>query len=430
MWTPWAYLFFGSENITFLFNSFYWVYPPTPLFTFFFLYWFGIIIYAHYKLYQVLKMSSGLKRNQIKYFFLATAAGFSGGSASFLPCFGINIYPYLNLSVPLYPIIMSYAIIKYELLDIRVFAARFLIVILNFIAFIYIFISETLGEYIVKILFFLGVLFVSYLLKRSFDQEIKQKQELNQLAKKLEKANRKLRQLDKAKSEFVSIASHQLRTPLSAAKGFISLLLEGSYGEINEKAKEALNKIYISNDRLISLVNDLLNLSRLESGKMQYDFEYCQIKDIIEEVRETLLFKAEEKGLYLKINSPSLPLPKVRLDEIKIKEVFSNLIENSIKYTQRGGTEISFELKDESIKVIVSDTGIGISRENANRLFSKFSRGDNANQLDTNGVGLGLFVGRKIIKAHKGKIWAESKGKNKGSQFIIELPIDRTGEKP
>lgn len=424
MWTSWADIFFGLNNITFLFNSFYWVYPPTYLFTFFFLCWFGIIIYAHYKLYQVLRRSSGLKHNQIKYFFLATAVGFSGGSISFLPCFGIEIYPYLNLSVPLYPVIMSYAIVKYELLDIRVFAARVLIVILNLIAFTYIFISETFGEYVIKTLFFLGVLFVSYLLKKSFDHEIKQRQELDRLANKLKKANTKLMQLDKAKSEFISIASHQLRTPLSSIKGFVSLLLEGTYGEVNDDLKKILKKVYTANDHLVVLVNDLLNLSRMESGKMKYDFKYWKIEDIIREVAEMLFLKAEDKGIYLKTILPSSPLPKIKMDKSKISEVFSNLIENSIKYTKEGGTKISFKIKNDKVRIIVSDTGIGIDKNDQSRLFSKFSRGENMRELDTEGTGLGLYVGKKMIEEHHGRIWAESEGKGKGSKFVVELPLD------
>jgi len=129
-WSPWKDLFFGITNIKRLF-TFYWVYPPTFLLTFFVIIWFAIVFYAHYKLYQAFKKSSGLRHNQIKYFFLATAIGFSGGGTCFLPCFGINLYPIFNFTVPLYPVIMTYAILKYRLMDIRVIIGRGAIYLLS-----------------------------------------------------------------------------------------------------------------------------------------------------------------------------------------------------------------------------------------------------------------------------------------------------------
>ena len=131
-WTPWADLFFGLSNMGLLFSSFYWVFPPTPLFSLFVFSWFGLIIYAHYKLIRRYKEVSGLKRSQIKYFFLATAVGFVGGGISFLPCFGIKLYPISNLTVPLYPAIMTYAILKYRLMDIRMAIGRGVIYFFSF----------------------------------------------------------------------------------------------------------------------------------------------------------------------------------------------------------------------------------------------------------------------------------------------------------
>jgi len=426
-----AFSFFFLANFTSLFvegvrpKSGFAFWPDTGvLFHPFILIWFFYAFYAIYLLFKSYFVSTGIKRNQIRYILIGTVIGYLGGATNYLLWYDIPIPPIGNWTTTFYLGIVAYAIVKYELMDIRVFATHVLIIILNLIAFAYIFISKTFGEYIIKTLFFLGVLFVSYLLKRSFDQEVKQEQELKRLARKLEKANRKLKQLDRAKSEFISIASHQLRTPLGAIKGFVSLLLEGSYGEVNEKAKEALEKISTSNERLIVLVNDLLNLSRIEAGKMQYDFDYWQIEDIVQEIKDTLLLKAKEKGLYLKVDFPSPPLPKIRIDGAKIKEVISNLVENAVKYTKQGGVKVGFKQRENLIRIIVSDTGVGISQDEMVRLFSKFSRGKNISRLNANGAGLGLFVGRKIVEAHKGKIWAESEGKGKGSRFIVEIPIN------
>ncbi len=318
---------------------------------------------------------------------------------------------------------MSYSIVKYKFLNVNLLTAELFSVAILIIFFIRIFSSENIQEVYLKIILFLIVVYFSYMLVRSVKLEVRREKEFRLLAKKLAKANKRLIQLDKSKSEFISITSHQLRTPLSAIKGFVSLLMEGTYGEISEKVKEVLEKISISNERLIVLVNDFLNLSRIEAGKMQYNFDYWQIEDIVQEIKDSLLLRAEEKGLYLKISFPSRLLPKIKIDGAKIKEVISNLVENAVKYTNRGGIKVSFEQEDNLIRVIVSDTGVGISSDEMAQLFSKFSRGENANRIDANGAGLGLYVGKKIIEAHRGRIWAESKGKDKGSRFIVELPL-------
>ena len=318
----------------------------------------------------------------------------------------------------------AYAIIKRQFFGIRVILTEIAVGAIAILLLANIIGAKTFFEYVWRGTLFIIFLILGHLLIKSILDEIKRRKQLEDLMKQLAKANRKLKQLDRAKSEFISIASHQLRTPLGAIKGFVSLLLEGSYGEVNEKAKEALKKISTSNERLIVLVDDLLHLSRIEAGKMQYDFDCWQIEDIVQEIKDTLLLKAKEKGLYLKVNSPSPPLPKIRIDGAKIKEVISNLVENAVKYTNRGGVKVGFKQEENLIRIIVSDTGVGISQDEMVRLFSKFSRGKNISRLNADGAGLGLFVGRKIVEAHKGKIWAESEGKGKGSRFIVEIPIN------
>ncbi len=318
----------------------------------------------------------------------------------------------------------AYAVVKRQLFGVKIILTKILIGAITILLLFNVADSSTLFEYIWRSALFMAFLFFGYLLVRSINRDLVKQKQLEKLTGKLARANRKLEMLDKAKSEFISIASHQLRTPLGAVKGFSSMLIEGSYGEISGEVKEVLKKISISNQRLITLVNDLLNLSRIESGKMQYDFKYWQIEDIVKEMADMLLLKVKEKGLYLKVNVPSRLLPKIKIDNEKIKEVISNLIENAIKYTAKGGINIDFEQSGNSVRIIISDTGVGISQSEMFIIFSKFSRGKNMNRLDANGAGLGLFVAKKITKDHGGKIWAESKGKDKGSKFFLELPID------
>ncbi|MFA4817495.1 MAG: HAMP domain-containing sensor histidine kinase [Parcubacteria group bacterium] len=294
------------------------------------------------------------------------------------------------------------------------------------------FIQNTVNYFLTGITLLLSIVFGIFLI-RSVRNEVKRKEELQGMSDKLSNANDQLRKLDNAKSEFISIASHQLRTPLTAIKGFVSLLLEGSYGKVSPKQEDVLNKVYLSNDRLVNLVEDLLNISRIESGRMEFKFELWQVEDICQEVMDTFVIKAKEHGLSLDYKKPAELLPKIMVDGGKVREVISNMVDNAIKYTPKGGVVLkvekvfgdaqSIESPEGAIRVTVSDTGIGIPETELPYLFAKFSRGKDIKRLNAGGTGLGLYVGRNMIEASGGKIWAESEGQDKGSRFIIELPI-------
>lgn len=264
-----------------------------------------------------------------------------------------------------------------------------------------------------------------YVLVRSVKLEIQRKEELQRITEQLAIANDNLRKLDNAKSEFISIASHQLRTPLTAIKGFISLLLEGSYGKVNKDHRQVLNKVFLSNERLINLVEDLLNLSRIESGRMQYEFEKVSLENSCKEIYDTFTMRAKEKKLKLKLTLPEEKLPLADIDKKKIREVISNVIDNAIKYTDKGEVEISPYQRESFVGVKVRDTGIGIPQEEMSFLFQKFSRGKDVARLNAGGMGLGLHVGRSMMEDMGGRIWVESPGADQGSTFFIEMPVER-----
>ncbi len=244
------------------------------------------------------------------------------------------------------------------------------------------------------------------------------------MANRLAQANDQLRKLDNAKTEFISIASHQLRTPLTAVKGFVSLLLEGSYGKLSKEIKSTLNKVYLSNERLIQLVEDLLNVSKIEAGRMDYQFEKTQLIDVCRELFDTFIIRAKERRLKLELKISSKKIPEVMTDRNKIREVISNLIDNAIKYTLKGGVIVKITSSNNRVQIAIIDTGIGVPAEETPYLFQKFSRGKDISRLNTGGTGLGLHVGKKIMEALHGKIWLESAGTNKGSTFFIEVPIE------
>jgi len=253
---------------------------------------------------------------------------------------------------------------------------------------------------------------------------VKLVKEVDRATGELKKANQELKTLDQAKSDFISIASHQLRTPLTVIKGYGSMMLEGSFGQIPKPIEENLQKIYDSNERLIALVEDLLNISRIESGRLQFNFEAGQLEDMAASVTEELAPNAVKKGLVLKYNHPKKPLPAIRLDKTKLRQVVINLIDNAVKYTEKGSITVDVTSDGASIKLCVADTGMGVSAANLPNLFKKFSRGEATSVIHTEGTGLGLYVGKMMIEAHKGHIWAESPGEGKGSRFCFEIPIN------
>ena len=257
---------------------------------------------------------------------------------------------------------------------------------------------------------------------RGFSKKLEK--EVNKATRELRKAYRDLKKLDEAKSEFISIASHQLRTPLTAIKGYISLINEKIYGRPPKRMKKPLNNIHTSTERLIKLVGDLLNISRIEAGKVKLNIEKSQLEDIINSVVSELKNLAKEKKLYLKWEKPRKSLPKVLVDKDRIRQVILNVIDNGIRYTERGGITIRYRKGNKISKLIISDTGEGMTKKEISNLFRSFTRGSIGQRTWTEGTGLGLYIAKKFLDLHNGKIWAKSPGKGKGSTFYIELPIE------
>ncbi len=406
----------------------YWPQAGPLYICFLFFGYLGLVGYGLYQLFKIRKTALGEKRNQIDYIVLATIVGFGGGATNFPLMFKISLFsPFGQPLVALYPFIITLAILRYHLFEIRVILTEILVGMMGVVLLVLPFSMPVASLKILTIGIFLFFCLFGYLLIRATHQEVKRRDEI-------EKLYEELKVLDKAKSEFVAITSHQLRTPLTAIKGYISMILEGTYGKLDEKVKLPMEKVYKSNERLIKLINDLLNVSRIESGRIEMKLEKLSVEEIIAGVMEELKNAAKEKNLYLKFEKPKTPLPKILADEDKIRQVILNVVDNAIRYTERGGVEIKLEIENPApakirygaglkLKIIVSDTGVGMTRYELSKIFESFSRATAGTQFYTEGVGLGLYIARKFVEMHNGKIWAESKGKGKGSTFYIELPI-------
>ena len=261
------------------------------------------------------------------------------------------------------------------------------------------------------------------LYKETKNFSIKLEKEVEKATHDLKKANVQLKKLDAAKSEFISIASHQLRTPLTVIKGYISMMLEGNFGGLTKPESESLEKVFESNERLIQLVENLLNISRIESGRLQFNYQQVDMNKMVASVKEELEANAKRKGLILQYRAPTKSVPIIKIDDEKIRQVVMNLVDNGIKYTKHGSVTVKLEQAENKIRFSVTDSGVGIRPEDMGNLFKKFSRGSGISLIHTEGTGLGLYVARMMIEAHHGKIWAESAGVGKGSKFCFELPV-------
>lgn len=238
-------------------------------------------------------------------------------------------------------------------------------------------------------------------------------------------ANERLSELDKIKSEFISVVAHQLRTPLSAIKWILKMFIDGDIGDLTTEQLTFMMKSYESNERMISLINDLLNVDRIETGRIKYKFNPIQLEDLIDNVLFEFSKRAKFKNINVTYKKPRAKLPKVDIDNQKIRQVLQNLIDNSLKYTRSGGLiTITLRKTHKSIEVKISDTGIGISEDENPNIFNRFYRGSNALKLDTQGTGLGLYIAKSIIEKHGGKIWFESII-HTGTIFYFTIPINQ-----
>lgn len=241
------------------------------------------------------------------------------------------------------------------------------------------------------------------------------------LHRELEDANEKLKALDKLKTEFLSLASHQLRTPLTAISGYASMIYDGFYGEIdNTELKETINIICKSSKSLIKVVEDLLNVSKIEQGGMKYEMAPFDLSEVAKEMVDSLSINAKDRNLDLSFECAKDDTCMVIADKEKIRQVVLNFIDNSIKYTKEGSIKVKVEKIKDKVVFSVKDTGMGMTNETKESLFKKFARGD-SDHMNTSGTGLGLYLTKEISEAHGGRVYVESEGLGKGSTFFMEL---------
>ncbi len=324
-------------------------------------------------------------------------------------------------------------IVRFKMFGIKMITGQVLVLSLVVLIGSLLFVVTSLEARIITTITLFLVIILGYVLIRSIHKEIKQREHIEKLAQeleqsklrveeanlKLEDANEKLKGLDKLKTEFLSLASHQLRSPLTAIKGYTSMLMEGDYGTLNPKIKEVVDRVFQSCGNLIQVVEDLLNISKIESGGMKYEKENFDLAIVASEVAKDISVTAEQRGLKLNYKQDK-ENHNVFGDKNKLRQVMNNLIDNSIKYTKEGSVNVSVTKVKNKIRFEVKDTGMGVTPEIKATLFQKFARGDGS-RMNTGGSGLGLYLVKQIVDGHKGKVDVDSEGPGKGSTFYMEL---------
>lgn len=248
-------------------------------------------------------------------------------------------------------------------------------------------------------------------------------QKVQQRTRELASALEEVQQINKTKSEFISAVSHELRTPLTSIKGYAAILMGGKLGEVPEQVRERLERINKHSDNLVKLINDLLDISRIESGRVEMKLIKVNLSTMIDNVHDLLVPQLKEKDIKF-VRQVDRDVPEISVDATQIERIFINLIVNAIRFTpQKGMITVKVKKEDDKINVSVIDTGIGIKKEDLNRLFDEFYRVENEINQNVKGTGLGLTLAKKIVEAHHGKIGVVSE-LQKGSTFYFTLPIE------
>lgn len=365
---------------------------------------FSFLIAGISVLYNKIERAKGDERRQIMLMF--TGMSLTAGLLllfSFVLPIGFQNFDFVPFgALFIFPVIVftAYAIYIVELFHVKNLFAGIFTFFLCVFSLVQLMISDNVEQLLLRIIIFVLTLALSIqLVRNTFEIELANEQ----------------------KSELMTFATHEIRTPITIMRGYAAILLDGDKGQISPQVVDLLQKIMISGNEVISLLSQYLNKSKIELGQLQYVFLKIDVVQLVNEILATFKVHADQKGLYLTEILPTKEKYFVNADQGKLREVITNLIDNSIKYTPKGSVSLSVERHDGKVIIKIADTGLGIPEDTMKVLFKEFSRAD-IQKVNILGTGLGLYLAKIFIDAHKGRIWAESEGKGKGTQFYIELP--------
>ncbi|GEM_PF-1228558 len=373
----------------------------------------------------------GISSFLIPYFFFCALASYffySGETVLY------EVEPYGILGYPIFLVSIVYLIVKYKLFNIKIHEGQALVFGLFFLVGAQLFYMRNSGDQVIVIITLVIAFIIGFFLIRSIRREEEKKR------KELEGVNRELLKLDQTKSEFINIASHQLRTPVTVIRGVASLIMSGKMEKLSEKEKSQFyESVWNKSNKLEEIIKDILNAASLSNKKYvlsKNHTEEVDLSELISQIVNDFRSESERKGIIIDYDKKKTGEFSVRGNKTDLKEVFNNIINNALKYTpsiedgdifedskkKRGNIKIIFSREENKILISVKDNGIGIPKNEISYLFEKFYRASNAKRLYTDGSGLGLFIVREIIDGHRGEIWFESEI-NKGTTAFVKLPI-------
>ena len=332
----------------------------------------------------------------------------------FIPLGALFIFPFVAFA--------SYAIFRRGLLNIKTVATEILAFILTVVTFLEILFATEISQIVFRSSIFILVLIFGILLIKSVIIEVKQREKIEDLAKNLKKANDDLTYANERQEDLIHFITHQVKGFFTKSKYIFSALLEGDYGRLEGKMEAIAKEGLRSDNDGVAMVQDVLNAASVKSGLMKYSKAILDFKALVLSVILDQEKNAHDKKLSFETNIVGEDF-KMSGDEFQLKHVIKNLIDNSIKYTPSGKITVSLSKTDGRILFSVKDTGVGLTKEDKERLFTEGGKGKNSQKINVDSTGFGLFIAKSIIEAHTGKIWAESEGEGRGSEFWVELGV-------
>jgi signal transduction histidine kinase len=398
-----THYFVVSVSPKFIFN-----FVPTAgvLYPAFTLYFFYVIVYAVFILLDSIRKKDKHEAVRLWYVFAASLVGFIGGGSVFFLTYDIPIPPYPIVLFAIYPVLISYAIVRHGLFSVRIITTEILSGIILSMLLAKMTLVSDLRSGIIEIIFFAITAFLIVRVIKGVRSEVKRREAAEES--------------DREKTELVAFAAHELRSPVTAMRGYASFVVDGTTGESNPETMRVSKAILDSGDQVLNLINQFLTRSKLELGHTEYFIDRIDVAPIAANVAEAVAFNAKLKNLTIKTEIDRTHPFYVRADAPKLKEVLTNLADNAIKYTKEGSVTIMVVRSGVHVQIIISDTGNGIPEDVIPNLFKKFSRAD-AQRANMQGSGIGLYLAKSFIEGMGARIWAESEGVGKGSRFVVEF---------
>jgi signal transduction histidine kinase len=386
-----------------------------PLYKYFTAYFFLVVLYTLFLVIKkYIEVEDKVFRARLRYIIIFTVLGFGGGGSVFFLTFNVPILPYPLILFSIYPAVSGYAIFRYQLFNVKVITTEILV----FLIWIFVLIRTLLSSDLENLLTNLGLLLslnvAGLVLIRSVIKEVRQREQIEKLAQDLKKAN-------EGQVSLMHFMNHQVKGRFGNAKNIFAELMTNDYGEMPGDAKPLLEKGLEETNMGIDYVQNILNSASAESGKLLYDMKPFDYRRVLEEAFEREKPRAEGKGLKFELNISDGDYGIVG-DLRQLSEATRNLIDNSITYTPKGNVSVSLNQDKYAVKLDISDTGVGLTTKDKSSLFKSGGRGEESLKFNVNSTGYGLAFVKGVVDAHKGRVWAESDGRNKGSTFYLELP--------